>query len=294
MTFVFCSCIIKLGKKQALWITLTVIASNPPAGGERSNLTDDKYKIKWKVLLNINIREIASSPRVLGAPRNDNKKYMGNNLTKRQRQILDFITEFTRDKKYAPSLREIGQHFNLSSPATIHAHVQSLKQKGLLKTSFNEARSIEIVPAKVHPVKSANGGAKRFNGVNWTASLELPLVGLITAGEPIEAVEENDTIAVPADFVTDSANSYVLRVKGESMIEDGILDGDYVIVERNPSPQNGDVVVALLNNAYATLKKFYREQKRIRLQPANSKMKPIYAADPLIQGVVRGVIRKFA
>ena len=203
---------------------------------------------------------------------------MGNNLTKRQRQILDFITEFTNDKGYAPSLREIGEHFNLSSPATIHAHVQSLKQKGMLKTSFNQARSIEIVPAKV----------------NWTASLELPLVGLITAGEPIEAVEEKDTIAVPADFVTDSANSYVLKVKGESMIEDGILDGDYVIVERNPSPENGDIVVALLNNAYATLKKFYRESKRIRLQPANSSMKPIYAADPLIQGVVRGVIRKFA
>lgn len=203
---------------------------------------------------------------------------MGNNLTKRQRQILDFITEFTGVKGYAPSFREIGEHFNLSSSATIHAHIQSLKQKGFLRSSFNEARSIEIIPAKV----------------NWVASLELPLAGLITAGEPIEAVEEKDTIAVPADFVTDSANSYVLRVKGESMIEDGILDGDYVIVERNPSPQNGDVVVALLNNAYATLKKFYREQKRIRLQPANSNMKPIYAADPLIQGVVRGVIRKFA
>lgn len=203
---------------------------------------------------------------------------MGNNLTKRQRQILDFITEFTCDKKYAPSLREIGENFNLSSPATIHAHVQALKQKGMLKNSFNEARSIEIVHSRI----------------NWTASLELPLVGLITAGEPIEAVEEKDYISVPADFVTDSANSYVLKVKGESMIEDGILDGDYVIVERNPSPQNGDVVVALLNNAYATLKKFYREQKRIRLQPANSNMKPIYSCDPLIQGVVRGVIRKFA
>jgi len=203
---------------------------------------------------------------------------MGNNLTKRQRQILDFITEFSGDNGYAPSLREIGEHFNLSSPATIHAHVKALKQKGMLKTSFNQARSIEIVPAKV----------------NWTASLELPLVGLITAGEPIEAVEERDTIAVPSDFVTDSANSYVLKVKGESMIEDGILDGDYVIVERNQSPENGDIVVALLNNAYATLKKFYRESKRIRLQPANSRMKPIYAADPLIQGVVRGVIRKFA
>ncbi|MFH1427371.1 MAG: transcriptional repressor LexA [Patescibacteria group bacterium] len=199
------------------------------------------------------------------------------NLTKRQRQILDFITGFIKEKGYAPSLREIGENFELSSPATIHAHLENLKEKGFLKTSYNEARSIELVPTKV----------------NWAEALELPLAGVITAGEPIEAIEERETIAVPADFVTDNFNSYVLRVKGESMIEDGILDGDYVIIERNPSPKNGDVVVALLNNAYATLKKFYREKNRIRLQPANAKMKPIYAADPLIQGVVRGVIRKF-
>jgi repressor LexA len=203
---------------------------------------------------------------------------MGKNLTKRQREILDYITDFTDKNGYAPSYREIGEHFDLNSPATIHAHVQNLKDKGMLKAGFNEARSIEIMPITV----------------NWAQAIELPLVGLITAGEPIEAVEERETIAVPSDFVTDSANSYVLKVKGESMIEDGILSGDYVIVERNPSPQNGDIVVALLNNAYATLKKFYREQKRIRLQPANSKMKPIYVADPLIQGVVKGVIRKFA
>jgi len=202
---------------------------------------------------------------------------MGTQLTKRQRQILDYITGFVSDNGYAPSLREIGENFNLSSPATIHAHIENLKKKGFLSTSYNEARSIELVPAKA----------------NWAQALELPLAGLITAGEPIEAVEEKETIAVPADFVRDMVNSYVLRVKGESMIEDGILDGDYVIVERNPSPQSGDVVVALLNNAYATLKKFYRETNRIRLQPANSAMKPIYAKDPLIQGVVRGVIRRF-
>jgi len=203
---------------------------------------------------------------------------MGTNLTKRQREILDFITEFIDKNSYAPSIREIGDNFKLSSPATIHVHLENLKKKGFLKTSYNEARSIELVPAEV----------------NWAQAIELPLAGLITAGEPIEAVAENETIAVPSDFVTDKANSYVLRVKGESMIEDGILNGDYVIIERNPSPGNGDVVVALLNNAYVTLKKFYREANRIRLQPANSKMKPIYSRDPLIQGVVRGVIRKFA
>jgi len=203
---------------------------------------------------------------------------MGTNLTKRQRQILDFITEFKQKYGYAPSYREIGEYFNLTSPATIHDHIQNLAKKGLIKISHNEARSIELIE----------------ENVNFTEAIELPLVGLITAGEPIEAIENKETFAVPATLTPDPANSYILKVKGESMIEDGILDGDYVIVERNPSPQNGDVVVALLDNAYATLKKFYREAKRIRLQPANSKMKPIYFRDPLIQGVVKGVIRKFA
>lgn len=206
-------------------------------------------------------------------------KNMGNQLTKRQREILDYITDFKTDNGYAPSIREIGEYLKLSSPATIHAHIENLKKKGFLKTSSNEARSIELTEPEE---------------ISWTKSIELPMVGLITAGEPIEALEEKETFAVPANFIRDEVNSFVLKVKGESMIEDGILDGDYVIIERNPSPRNGDVVVALLNNAYATLKKFYREANRIRLQPANSTMKPIYAKDTLIQGVVRGVIRQFA
>jgi repressor LexA len=203
---------------------------------------------------------------------------MGNQLTKRQREILDYITAFIDDQGYAPSIREIGDHFGLSSPATIHVHVENLKKKGLLKTSFNEARSIELTS----PITA------------WAQAIELPLMGLITAGEPIEAIEDNEKIGVPSDFVRDEANTFVLKVRGDSMIEEGILSGDYVIVEKNPSPRNGDVVVALLNNAYATLKKFYRESGRIRLQPANSTMKPIYAKNPIIQGVVRGVLRKFA
>jgi len=203
---------------------------------------------------------------------------MGNNLTKRQRQILDFINEFSGDNGYTPSYREIGEHFELSSPATVHAHVASLAEKGFLKKSFNEARSIELTKPKV----------------NWAQAIELQLAGLITAGSPIEAVETQETIAVPASFVTDTVNSYVLEVKGESMKDEGILSGDYVIVERNPSPKNGDVVVALLDNAYATLKKFYREKNRIRLQPANSSMEPIFVKDLVVQGIVKGVIRKFA
>lgn len=202
---------------------------------------------------------------------------MGNDLTKRQRQILDFINNFVDENKYSPSYREIGEHFELSSPATIHAHIDNLKEKGFLKKGDNKSRSIELVK----------------NEINWAEAIELPLVGLITAGQPIEAIQENETIAVPATFVTDNFNSYVLRVKGESMIDEGILDGDYVIVERNPSPRNGDVVVALLDNSYATLKKFFREPDRIRLQPANISMDPIYAENPLIQGVVKGIIRKF-
>jgi len=198
-------------------------------------------------------------------------------LTKRQRQILDYITDFFKDHDYAPSYREIADYFSLSSAATIHQHIKTLQEKGFLKTDFNQARSIELIEIKP----------------NWVQAVELTLAGLITAGEPIEAIQDNETIAVPANFVTDNLNSYVLQVKGESMIEDGILDGDYVVVERNPSPMDGDVVVALLNNAYATLKKFYREADCIRLQPANSSMNPIYVADPIIQGVVKGIIRRF-
>lgn len=202
---------------------------------------------------------------------------MTKQLTKKQKEILDFIQDFLDKNGYSPTLREIGKGLNLSSAATIHVHVENLKHKGYLRNGYNRSRSIELI-------KADN---------NWSKTMELPLVGLIAAGEPIEAIESHETIAVPVNFVQDSANTYVLQVKGDSMIEDGILEGDYVIIERNPSPRDGDVVVALLNNAYATLKKFFREKNRIRLQPANSKLKPIYTQDPLIQGVVKGVIRKF-
>lgn len=197
-------------------------------------------------------------------------------LTKRQKQIIDFINDFTEENGYAPSYREIGQHFGLSSTATIAEHIQNLQQNGYLKTDPNEARSIEVIDEEK------------------TAAIFLSLAGLITAGQPIEAVENKEKIAIPVDFVKDEGKSYVLKVKGDSMIEEGIYDGDYVVVEENPSPRNGQVVVALLDNAYATLKKFYKEANRIRLQPANSTMKPIYAKNVLVQGIVRAVIRKYA
>jgi repressor LexA len=199
-------------------------------------------------------------------------------LTPKQKEVLDFIVSFIHDKGYPPSFREIASGLDLASPSTVHVHIQALRERGFLNNAASSG-SRELEPTD--------------KAVRWGKSVLLPLKGLITAGSPIEAVEEHETFAVPVDLVPDSANSYVLRVKGDSMIEDGIFDGDYVIVERNPSPKNGDVVVALLDNAYATLKRFYRERDRIRLQPANSTMKPIYCYDPLIQGVVRAVIRSF-
>ena len=207
-----------------------------------------------------------------------NQKYM-DKLTKRQKEILDFITYYLKDHGYAPSYMEIAEQFGISSPATVHQHVKALEEKGYLKAEKNQKRALEPV---------------LLSHYRDSTVVDLPLVGLITAGDPIEAVAEQETIAVPSDFVRDSENSYVLKVKGQSMIDEGIWDGDYVIVERNHSPKSGDVVVALLDNAYATLKKFYREKDSIRLQPANPSMKPIYVKDPLIQGVVRAVIRKFA
>ncbi len=199
-------------------------------------------------------------------------------LTKRQKQILDFIQSFIAENGYAPSYQEIGDYFGLSSPATIHQHIKALEKKGYLRSDYNAKRSLEVLT-----IRDEQGAE----------AVSVPLVGLITAGEPIEAIEEKETIAVPADLVVHKENTFVLKVKGDSMIEDGILSGDYVVVERSHYPQNGDIVVALLNNTYATLKKFFRERNRIRLQPANGKYKPIYVKDVIVQGIVRGVIRNY-
>jgi len=196
-------------------------------------------------------------------------------LTKRQKEILDFISQFRLRHGYMPSYREIAAYFRLSAPSTIHQHVKALIAKGYLKHIASAARSIQL------------SDQSTVSGM-----IELPLVGVIAAGEPIEAVEEREVLAVPEHLV-ENISSFILKVKGNSMIEDGILDGDYVIVERNFYPKNGDVVVALLDNTYATLKRYYREKDRIRLQPANSSMLPIFVKNPAIQGVVKGIFRKF-
>lgn len=197
-------------------------------------------------------------------------------VTPQQNKILTFIGRYLRHNGYAPSYREIAEALKLSSTATIHQHIVALKRKGLLTSQPGEIRSLQLI-----------------NEPTFGQAVELPLLGLIAAGQPIEAIEDRqETLAVPAE-IAPSGQSYVLRVMGSSMIEDGILDGDYVIVERNFYPNNGDVVVALINNSAATLKKYYRERDRIRLQPANSSMSPIFVKNPAIQGVVRAIIRKF-
>jgi repressor LexA len=198
-------------------------------------------------------------------------------LTKRQREILDYLNEFIAQHGYAPSLEEIGRRFGLSSLATVHKHLTNLQEKGFIKRAWNRSRSVELVPTR------AAGRA-----------VELPMLGYVAAGMPIEAVASNETISVPEDLVG-RRDTYVLRVRGSSMIDEQIRDGDFVIVEDRKTAENGEMVIALLDGRDATLKKFYREHENIRLQPANPTMNPIIVpADAVqVQGVVVGVMRRY-
>lgn len=198
-------------------------------------------------------------------------------LTKRQREILDYLNDFIQQHGYAPSLEEIGRRFGLSSLATVHKHLTNLQEKGFIKRSWNRSRSVELIPARV-----------------GTRSVEVPLLGYVAAGAPIEAITGVETINVPEDLVG-KGDTYVLRVKGDSMIDEQIRDGDYVIVEDRKTAENGEMVIALVGGADVTLKKFYREHGRIRLQPANPAMQPMLF-DPeqiQVQGVVIGVMRRY-
>lgn len=196
-------------------------------------------------------------------------------LTKKQADVLRFIREYMAAHAYAPSYREIASGLGVSSPATVFEHIQSLKAKRYLNAE-RSARSLELSQKVALLAKAAL----------------LPLAGRIAAGAPIEAIQGREEIAIPVELLP-NLNCFCLEVKGESMIDDGILDGDYVVVERNFYPRNGDVVVALLDNEYATLKRYYRERDRIRLQPANRRLKPLYAKNPAIQGIVRAVLRRY-
>ncbi len=204
-------------------------------------------------------------------------------ITKRQRQIYDFISDFVQKNGYSPSFEEIREGMGLNSLATVHKHISNLETKGLLTRDYNRSRSIDLVPPK--------GRLKQAMSVNTT--MVLPLLGRIAAGQPIEAVERNETISL-ADFVQ-SKEVFVLEVRGESMQDEHIMDSDYVLVERIKTAHNGDLVVALVDENDATLKRFYREGDNIRLQPSNAAMKPIIvpAAAVQIQGRVIGVLRKY-
>jgi repressor LexA len=198
-------------------------------------------------------------------------------LTKRQKQLIDYLNEYINEHGYAPTLAEVGQYFGLSSLATVHKHLHNLEQKGFIKRQHNHSRALEVA-----------GSEKR------EAPTTIRLLGTVAAGAPIEAVENNETISVPDDFIRRD-NTFCLRVKGDSMIEDGIRDGDYIIVEGRDSADNGETVVALIGNE-ATVKKFYRESGgQIRLQPANSAMQPIMVGegDLAIRGVVVGLMRHY-
>ena len=200
-------------------------------------------------------------------------------LTKRQREILTYLANYSEEHGYAPSFEEIATQFNYNSLATVHEHLTNLERKGYIKRAYNESRGIELMPSEVLP-----------------RAMSLPLLGTVAAGLPIEAVQVPESIGVPEDLVRRGGNHYVLRVRGNSMIDEQIRDGDFVIVNEKRSADNGEMVIALIDGTSATVKKFYRERDgRIRLQPANETMNPIYVHEDeiSIQGIVVGVLRMF-
>ena len=198
-------------------------------------------------------------------------------LTRRQREIYDFIRRFVAERGYSPSLEEIGEHFGLSSVATVHKHVQHLVEKGFLRKAWNRSRSVEPV------------------AVEGSSAVSLPLLGVVAAGMPIESVEVPESIEVPRELVPRQGESYVLRVRGDSMIEEQIRDGDYVVVESRDQARNGETVVALVRGEETTLKKLRRRGRKVVLEPANAAMRPIElpASQVRIQGVVRGLLRRY-
>ena len=200
-------------------------------------------------------------------------------LYKRQPQIVDYVAQYIQKNGFSPTLKEIAAALNVSSLATVHEHLQALERKNVIKRHEGTVRGIELVD-------------RTFLRV--TDSIDLPILGFIAAGSPIEPYTDPDaTFKVSPEMVTGKKRSYILQVKGQSMIEDHIDDGDYVVIEETQEVNNGDIVVALLDNGLATLKRFYKEVTRVRLEPANSNMSPIYATNVQIQGRVVGLIRKF-
>ena len=200
-------------------------------------------------------------------------------LTKKQKEILDFVRDFAEAHGYAPSFEEIADGFGYGSLATVHEHLENLRAKGYIRKGYNESRSIELVPAEIR-----------------VAAVPVPLYGSVAAGEPIEAIDEQETVSVPEDMLG-RGEHYVLRVNGDSMIDEQIRDGDYLVVRHRETAENGEMVVALVDEEGATVKKFYREKDgKVRLQPANPTMMPmVFGAERVrVQGIVMGVMRRYA
>ncbi|MCX7765265.1 MAG: transcriptional repressor LexA [Candidatus Sumerlaeia bacterium] len=199
-------------------------------------------------------------------------------LTKRQREIYNYIRKYIRKNGYAPTLEEIGEGVGISSLATVHKHLKNMEKKGVIQRTWNRVRSIELISNQVQ-----------------LQSIELPVLGVVAAGSPIEAIEERQWLAVPQELVK-GGETFVLRVNGNSMIDEQIRDGDYIIVERRSLAENGEMVVALIDNHEATVKKFYREANgKIRLQPANPQVKPLILEEERVEikGIVVGLLRKY-
>src|SRR3989338_117975 len=200
-------------------------------------------------------------------------------LYKRQRQIVDYIAQYIQMNGYSPTLQDIAEAIGVHSLATVHEHLEALVKKGIIKKYEGAVRGIELLDRKVNRISEG---------------LELPILGYIAAGRPIEPYSDpNATYMVAPNLTTGKRRSYVLRVKGDSMVDEGILDGDYVVVEEVNDATDGEIVVALLDNGLATLKRFFKEATRVRLEPANSNMSPIYATKVRIQGRVVGLIRRY-
>ena len=213
-------------------------------------------------------------------------------LTKRQRQVYEFIAGFVEKNGYSPSFEEIGEGLDLSSLATVHKHITNLEKKGLLRRDYNRSRSIDVLPPKGR-LKQALAAAASVAAISRPAAATLPLVGRIAAGKPVETLETPESISL--SDITGTKDVYVLEVRGDSMQDEHIVDGDYVLVEKTKSARDGEIVVALIDNSETTLKRFYREGDRIRLQPSNKTMQPIMApaSSVQIQGRVIGVLRKY-
>jgi repressor LexA len=200
-------------------------------------------------------------------------------LTRRQREIHDYIRDFVDDRGYSPSLEEIGAKFELTSVATVHRHVELLVEKGFLRKVANSSRSLEPVDAR--PAAPA--------------LVELPVLGAVAAGAPIETFDAGDSVSVPAEMVRKRATTFVLRVRGDSMIEEQIRDGDQIVVESATEARKGEMVVAMVRGSEATLKRFYRRGSRVILEPANPAYRPLDlpASEVEIRGIVRGLLRSY-